>query len=86
MRSNADIAAKKAAEASGRAVRYRCGERHICHPSFSIESYGSLGKLLDAGTEAEVLHATIWAHSLTADQLGILSDHLIALFHQAPNL
>ena len=67
-------------------MRDRCGERHVCGPSFSIESYGSLGKLLDAGTDLEVLHATIRALPLTADQPSILSDHLIALFHQAPNL
>ena len=81
MPSNADIAANEAAEAWGRVVRDRCGERHVCGPSFAIESYGSLGKLLDAGTDAEVLHATIWVLPLTADQPGILSDGLIALFH-----
>ena len=85
MPSNADIAANEAAESWGRAVRDRCGERHVCGPTFSIESYGSLWKLLDAGTDAEVLQATIRALPLTAGQPGILSDHLIALFHQAPN-
>ena len=86
MPSHADIAANEAAESWGRAVRDRCGERHVCGPTFSIESYGSLWKLLDAGTDAEVLHATIRALPLTADQPGVLSDHVIALFHQAPNL
>ena len=51
----------EAAESWGRAVRDRCGERHVCGPSFAIESYGSLWKRLDAGTDAEVLHATIRA-------------------------
>ena len=67
-------------------MRDRRGERHVCGPSFSIESYGSFWKLLDAGTDAEVLHTTIRALPLTADQPGILSDHLIEFFHQAPNL
>ena len=64
----------------------RCGTGAGSGTSFSIESYGSLGKLLDAGTDAEVLHTTIRMLPLTADQPGILSDGLIALFHQAPNL
>ena len=86
MPSHADIAANEAAESWGCAVRDRCGERHVCGPSFSIERYGSFWNLLYAGTDAEVLHATIRALPLTADQPGVLSDHLIALFHQAPNL
>ena len=86
MPTAANTAADEAAEAWGRVVRDRCGGRHVCGPSFAIESYGSLGKLLDTGTDAEVLHATIRALSLTADQPGILSNGLIALFHQAPNL
>lgn len=86
MPSVADTAACIAAERWGRAVRDRCGQRHVCGPTFDLQSYANLPSLLKTGTDAEVLHATVRALPVAAARPGELSDGLVTLFHEAPNL
>jgi hypothetical protein len=86
MPTNVDTAAFAAAEDWARAVRDRCGERHVSGPTFDIQNYGSMAALVKAGTDAAILHATLRSLPITADQPGSLSDGLITVFHQSPKL